>query len=107
MKRVWALLLAATASVCATNALAGAQCQLSQDGNTWNLVCQADDSGMAGDEFQCDYMIAVTNDQNESDVVEATGSVSRDQSGTIIWSAIQDGGYNIVSASVQSGSCGQ
>ena len=107
MKTTLALLLVATACVCATSAFADAQCQLSQDGNTWNLVCQDDDSGMAGDEFQCDYMLAVTNDQNEADVVEATGSVSRDQNGIIIWSAIQDGGYNIVSANVQSGSCSQ
>jgi len=107
MKTTSALLLAAAACGWATTAFAGAQCELSQDGNTWNLVCQADDSGMAGDEFQCDYMLAVTNDQNESDVVEATGSVSRNQSGAIIWSAIQDGGYDIVSANVQSGSCSQ
>jgi len=107
MKTIRALLVAVAASVGATSAFAGAQCQLSQEGNTWNLVCQADDSGMAGDEFQCDYMLAVTNNQNESDVVEATGSVSRDQGGMIIWSAIQDGGYDIVSANVQSGSCSQ
>ena len=107
MKTTSAILLAAAASLCATSAFAGAQCQLSQDGNTWNLLCQAGEGGMPGDEYQCDYMIALTNDQNESDVVEATGSVSRDQGGIIIWSAIQDGGYNITSANVQSGACSQ
>jgi hypothetical protein len=103
-----AILLAAAASLGATCAFAGAQCQPQQDGNTWNLVCAADDSGEAGDEFQCDYMLTVATDQSsEPDVIEATGSVSRGQSGAIIWSAIQDGGADITSVGVQSGSCSQ
>jgi len=107
MKTTRTILLAGVASLFATDAFAGAQCQVTQDGNTWNLMCAADESGEAGDEFQCDYMLSVTNDQGENDVLEATGSVSRGQSGIYIWSAIQDGGYDIVSASVQSGSCSQ
>src|SRR5262249_44584250 len=97
-KNIAAWSLGAVLSFVTADALAGAQCQANQDGNTWNLVCSADESGEEGDEFQCDYTLSVATDQSsEPDVIEATGSVGRGESGIIIWSAIQDGGANITS----------
>jgi hypothetical protein len=107
-KNIAAWSLGVVLSFATADALAGAQCQANQDGNTWNLVCAADESGEAGDEFQCDYTLSVATDQStEPDVIEATGSVGRGESGIIIWSAIQDGGANITSVDVQDGSCSQ
>jgi hypothetical protein len=90
-------------------ALAGAACAdvqcfgPSQDGNTWNLACSA--SGEGDDDYQCDYFLSVTNSDGFTDQIEATGSVSKGDSGVLIWSAIQHDGSDIVSASIDSGSC--
>jgi len=93
------------ASLVATGAWADAQCQVDRNGNTWNLVCAADGSGET--DYECDYFVSLTNSQGLTDDVEATGTVGASQSGVIIWSAIQDGGADIVSADLQSGSCVQ
>ncbi len=92
----------------ALTALADAQCATYLDGNTWNLACSAD-AGDSGDDYQCDYFISLSYSQGDSDQQEATGSVSPGQSGAIIWSedVNGDGGANIVSADVVSGSCSQ
>ncbi len=107
MRRGIQALVLIASSTFAVVVLADAQCEGPyQDGNTWNLICGAD-AGDEGDDFQCDYVISVTNDQGESDTLEATGSVSPGDSGVNIWSAVQSGGGNIVSASIDSGSCSQ
>ena len=72
-------------------ASAGAQCETSLDGNTWNLVCSADGGGNSEDDYQCDYFISLSFSQGEPDQQEATGSVTPGQSGVIIWSADVNG----------------
>jgi hypothetical protein len=103
--RTYKTLLVIVSSTFAAAVFADARCEgPSHDGNTWNLICSAD-AGDDEDEFQCDYMISVTDDQGENDVVEATGSVSPGDSGVIIWSAADDAAGGVASASIDSGSC--
>ncbi|MDT4870139.1 hypothetical protein FQZ97_1052020 [compost metagenome] len=94
----------AAVSLWGTAALAAAECVgPTRLGNTWNLVCAADDAG--DDYYQCDYVLSVTNAQGLSSTVDASGSVRQGQSGVIIWSAIQHDGAEIMAAVVERGSC--
>lgn len=103
---VWVMLIAST--LYSLTAFAAAQCEgPSLDGNTWNLTCSAD-AGDSGDDYQCDYMIALSFAEGDSEIEEATGSVAPGQSGIIIWSAVNNGDESdIVSAEIESGSCSQ
>lgn len=76
-----------------------------QNGNTWQLVCAEDGSGDA--DFQCNYQISVTNKDGQTDVVEASGTVGKGQSGIVLWSGAEHMGSDIVAASVARGSCEQ
>ena len=101
------VILATTASVLwGTSVLADASCSgPSKDGNTWNLICAADNSGDAQTEYQCNYTLSITNADGKTGQAEASGSVGTGLSGVMLWSNIQFEGSDIVSASVVSGSC--
>ncbi len=109
MLKLGALLVAIASSVYVLTASAAAQCEgPTLDGNTWNLTCSAD-AGDSGDDYQCDYILALTYaGGGDPEQEEATGSVTPGQSGVIIWSAAVNGDdSDIVSASIDSGSCNQ
>ncbi|WP_371365059.1 hypothetical protein ACA097_18230 [Pseudomonas sp. QL9] len=107
MKRIPYVIATLILGAWVSAALADGQCQGPvKDGNTWNLVCSADESDGSDDsDYQCDYVLSLTNAQGLSRNVEVSGSVSPGQSGAIIWSAIQSENADIVSASIVSGSC--
>ncbi|HSC76832.1 MAG TPA: hypothetical protein VLB90_11415 [Pseudomonadales bacterium] len=106
MKKIIVILVAAASALWGTSVLAKASCSgPSKDGNTWNLVCAADTSGDAQTEYQCDYILSVTNANGETNQKEATGSVGSGLSGVVLWSNIQSDGSDITSASIVSGSC--
>ena len=96
------------AAMCSAQAVADARCDPYLEGNTWNLSCAAD-PGEGEDDYQCDYMVAVSYAQGEANQEEATGSVSPGQSGVIIWSedVNGEGGGKITDVSVISGTCSQ
>ena len=108
MIKRWLTWVVTASALYSVDALADAQCAPYLAGNTWNLSCAAD-PGDGEDDYQCDYMIAVSYAQGEPDQEEATGSVSPGQSGVIIWSedVNGEGGDVITGVSVASGSCGQ
>jgi hypothetical protein len=101
------VVVAIVSSMFSVAASAAAQCEGPiRDGNTWNLICAADDTHESEDDYQCDYFISLTYSQGIPDQQEATGSVSPGQSGVVIWSsAVHGDDTDIVSASIASGSC--
>lgn len=106
MKKLTVIFTAAVSVLWGSAALADASCSApTQDGNTWNLVCAADNEGDAETEYQCDYILSVTNDSGITAQAEANGSVGKGLSGIIIWSneRYQDG--DITAASIVSGGC--
>lgn len=106
MKKATVILAAAASIVWGSTALADASCTgPTQDGNTWNLVCSADNSGSDERDYQCSYILSVTNADGVTNEVTAQGSVGHGVSGAIIWSNVQSDGSNITSASITSGSC--
>jgi hypothetical protein len=107
MIKLGTTLLAIASSMFSVAATAAAHCEGPiLDGNTWNLVCAADDTDDTDDDYQCDYFISLSDSQGSAEQQEATGSLSPGQSGVVIWSSAVDGeGTDIVSASIVSGSC--
>lgn len=101
------VILATVASIFwGSSVLADASCTgPTQDGNTWNLICSADTSGSDERDYQCSYVLSVTNADGVTNEVTAQGSVGNGVTGAIIWSAVQSDGSDITSASVTSGSC--
>jgi hypothetical protein len=108
MKKATVILATVASVLWGSAALADASCRgPAKDGNTWNLICSADNSGDAQTEYQCDYILSVTNADGETTQMEATGSVGQGLSGVVLWSNVQSDGSDITSASVVSGSCVQ
>lgn len=106
MQKATTILAAVASILCGSAALADATCEGPiQEGNTWNLVCAADDQGDAETEYQCDYVLSVTNEAGLEGQTNASGSVGKGLSGVIIWSNIQFENGDIASASIVSGSC--
>lgn len=101
------VILATVASVFwGSSALADASCTgPTQDGNTWNLVCSADNSGSDERDYQCSYILNVTNADGVTNETTVQGSVGHGVSGAIIWSNVQFDGSDITAVSVTSGSC--
>ena len=108
MIKASAFLVAIASSLYALTASAAAQCEgPALNGNTWNLTCAAD-AGDSGDDYQCDYILVLSYSGGDPEQEEATGSVAPGQSGVIIWSAdVKGDESDIVSASIDSGSCEQ
>ena len=86
---------------------ADAYCQApTEDGTVWNLVCVADESHELENDYQCDYILSVTDAAGMTQQSEATGAVSPGQDNAVIWSsAVLGDDSQIVSASIVSGSC--
>ena len=108
MSKASAFLVAIASSLYSLTASAAAQCEgPTLVGNTWNLTCAAD-AGDSDDDYQCDYILALSYAQGDPEQEEATGSVTPGESGVIIWSSAVNGDdSDIVSASIDSGSCDQ
>ncbi len=97
MKYITPAIFIGSACFFANAAFADAQCEGPvQDGNTWNLLCAADGTDDA--DYQCDYMLSLTNADGFTENVEATGGVSTGQREVIIWSAIQNDNADITAA---------
>ena len=107
MKKVRAVLFAITSTLFATTSWAAAQCEgPTSDGNVWNLVCAADDSREAGDDYQCDYIVSVSTADGMTEEQEATGSLSPGQSSVVIWSTADYGDdSHVTGATIVRGSC--
>ncbi|MBK8675912.1 MAG: hypothetical protein IPN27_05825 [Cellvibrionales bacterium] len=106
MKKATLILAAATSLAWGSAALADANCgALKQDGNTWNLYCSADNSGSAELDYQCSYILSVTNADGQTDELTVQGSVGNGVEDAIIWSGIQNDGSDITAANIVSGSC--
>jgi hypothetical protein len=97
----------AVVSAHAPAALAEAHCEApTLDGTVWNLACVADDSHESEDDYECDYILSVTDAAGMTFQSEATGALSSGQSNVVIWSsAVVGDASQIVSASIVSGSC--
>ena len=98
-------LLTLVATLLLTNvALAEVHCHGPHEtGNTWRLVCSEDGKGDA--DYMCNYRITVKNADGESETVDANGTVGQNAQDVVIWSAIEHGGSDIVSAKIDGGSC--
>ena len=106
MKKLTMVLAAAVSVLWGSSALADASCSApSEDGNTWNLVCAADNEGDAQTEYQCDYILSVTNDDGITAQAEASGSVGKGLDGVIIWSNARYQNADITAVSIVSGGC--
>jgi hypothetical protein len=107
MNNVCAALVAIASTLCAAAAWAAAQCEgPTSDGTVWNLVCAADPSQEAGDDYQCDYIISVSTADGMTEEQEATGSLSPGQSSIVIWSTADYGGdSHVTGATIVRGSC--
>ena len=106
MKKLTIILAAAISVLWGSSALADASCSVpSEDGNTWNLVCAADNEGDAQTEYQCDYVLSVTNAGGITAQAEASGSVGRGLEGVIIWSNERYQNADITAVSIVSGGC--
>ncbi len=106
MKKLTVTLAAAVFALWGTAALADASCSPpSEDGNTWNLICAADNEGDSTTEYQCDYILSVTNDGGITAQAEANGSVGKGLSGVIIWSNERYQNADITAVSIVSGGC--
>lgn len=105
--RFSAALFAIASSMFTPTASAAAQCEgPTSDGNIWNLICGADESDEAGDDYQCDYVISVSTADGMTEEQEATGSVSPGQSNVVIWSTADYGDdSHVTGASIVRGSC--
>jgi hypothetical protein len=100
-------ILATAAFIHAPSAFAHAYCAPpTEDGTVWNLVCIADDSHESEDDYQCDYLLSLTDAAGMTTQSEATGAVSQGQDNAVIWSsAVLGDDSQIVSVSIVSGSC--
>ena len=106
MKKLTVILAAAVSVLWGSAALADASCsEPSEDGNTWNLICAADNEGDAQTEYQCNYTLSVTNAGGITAQAEASGSVGQGLSGVIIWSNVQYQNADITAVSIVSGGC--
>jgi hypothetical protein len=88
-------------------AIAAAHCDgpIEDDGR-WNLVCAADAEHESEDDYQCDYIVALSLDNGLADEAEATGSISPGQVGVVIWSSVVRGDdAQVSSAHIVRGSC--
>ena len=106
MKKIYVAVTMLVTTLWGASALASATCSgPMQDGNTWNLVCSdlsAPDTDTAA-VSQCSYSVSITNKNGQENTVSASGTVEQGQSGVVIWSAIQFGGSDIVSATADGG----
>jgi hypothetical protein len=106
MKKLTIILAAAVSVLWGSSALADASCSdPSEDGNTWNLICAADNEGDSTTEYQCDYILSVTNAGGITAQAEASGSVGKGLSGVIIWSNVRYQNADITAVSIVSGEC--
>ena len=102
-----AVLFAIASTMFTLIASAAAQCEgPTSDGRIWNLICAADESNEAGDDYQCDYVISVSTADGMTEEQEAAGSVSPGQSNVVIWSTADYGDdSHVTGASIVRGSC--
>ena len=106
MKKLTIILTTAVSVLWGASALADAACEgPRKDGNTWDLVCAADNEGDDQTEYQCDYVLSITNDGGVTAEAAASGSVGKGLEGVIIWSKIRYQDGVITSASIVSGGC--
>lgn len=106
MKKLTVIFVAAVSILWGSSALADASCsEPSEDGNTWNLICAADNEGDSVTEYQCDYVLSVTNADGITAQAEASGSVGKGLDGVIIWSNVRYQNADITAVSIVSGAC--
>ena len=104
MKKINTVLLLVPALLMTSSVYAEVSCHgPHKDGNTWSLVCSED--GKGDTDYMCNYSIAIKNADGQSDAVSASGTVGRNEKDVVIWSAIENGGSDIVSAKIDEGSC--